>query len=217
VSGFVSLNSNGIAPIPSFSLGKPAIIAGITLRKNRFSYDPQLSYSTDFKPWIIDNWLHYRLIQNIKFELRTGINSSAFFSDIATAEGKIWQCQRYGTLELAGTYGLSGKSTLSLLAWYDKGFDKGTITGYIVNLIADKPDIKIGRKLIAGINAQFFYLDYTDKNDGLFLSPKAALGVRNIPFSIFFQCTQPLHSNISPYPGFRWNAGAAFNFGTTGQ
>ncbi|HLF35048.1 MAG TPA: hypothetical protein VI583_12470 [Cyclobacteriaceae bacterium] len=217
VSGYVSMNRNGMAPIPSFSLGKPAIIAGFTLRKNRFSYDPQLSYSTEFKPWIIDNWLHYRLIQNKNFELRTGISSSAFFSGIETSEGKIWQCQRYGTLELAGIFTLSGKSTLSMLAWYDKGFDKGTITGYIINLIADKPDILIGRKLIAGINAQFFYLDYTQENDGLFLSPKIALNVKDIPFSIYFQCTQALVSNISPYPGFRWNAGAAFHFGTTGQ
>jgi hypothetical protein len=33
----VSLNSDGIAPVPAFALGKPAIMASLSLAKNRFS------------------------------------------------------------------------------------------------------------------------------------------------------------------------------------
>src|SRR5664279_505761 len=49
-----SLNSNGIAPIPAFSLDKPAIIASVGLTKGRFSYDPGLAYGLDGKVWYID-------------------------------------------------------------------------------------------------------------------------------------------------------------------
>ena len=72
VSGDVSLNSNGIAPIPAFALGKPTVMANIILTKNRFSYNPQLSYGLNFKPWIIDNWFRYKINVKQKFELIAG-------------------------------------------------------------------------------------------------------------------------------------------------
>lgn len=33
VSGEITLNSNGIAPMPAFALGKPTVMANITLKK----------------------------------------------------------------------------------------------------------------------------------------------------------------------------------------
>jgi hypothetical protein len=74
----VSLNSNGIASIPAFSLDKPAIMASVSLAKGRFSYSPILAYGLDLKPWFIDNWLHYKLIKKPAFELRAGFNSAHF-------------------------------------------------------------------------------------------------------------------------------------------
>src|SRR5512138_1913745 len=73
-----SLNSNGIASIPAFSLGKPAIIAALYLQKGRFSFDPVLAYDTRMKPWFFDSWLHYKIIRRPKFMLRSGFNFSNF-------------------------------------------------------------------------------------------------------------------------------------------
>ena len=95
----VSLNSNGIASIPAFSLGEPAVIAGINLIKNRFSYDPVLAYGFNMKPWFIDNWLHYKIIRKPLWELRTGFNISSFFSEYQLDDGKtILEGQRYFAL-----------------------------------------------------------------------------------------------------------------------
>ncbi|MFC2125215.1 hypothetical protein ACFLU5_10415 [Bacteroidota bacterium] len=77
-SGEVTLNSNGIAPIPAFAFGKPTIMGSFKLEKKRFSYNPQLSYGLNFKPWIIDNWFHYKLVEKPKFELKTGIDKYIF-------------------------------------------------------------------------------------------------------------------------------------------
>src|SRR5512133_2069654 len=76
----ISLNSNGIASIPAFSLGKPAVIASISLVKNRFSYTPTLAYGLDLRPWFIDNWLNYKIIRKPAFELTAGFNISTFGS-----------------------------------------------------------------------------------------------------------------------------------------
>ena len=62
-------------PIPSFALGKPALSANLSVVKGRFSYDPQLSYDLHLKPWIIDNWFHYKLVDK---SLMSRINNYFF-------------------------------------------------------------------------------------------------------------------------------------------
>ena len=212
LSGAVSLNSNGIAPIPSFSLGKPVFSANLSIKKNRFSYDPQFSYGFDLKPWIIDNWFHYKLIDRPEFELRTGINIAMFFSEYKTPDEIVWQGQRYVAFELAGTYKPTRTSSIGLMFWYDKGLDHGTITGYFINLVAERSDIRIGKHILMAVNVQTFYVDYTDYNDGLFISPKISFSSRDKPAFIFFQGIQPLISNISPAPVFQWNVGIGYSF-----
>ena len=212
VSGSLSLNTNGIAPIPSFSFGKPVISANLSISKNRFSYDPFLAYSFDLKPWIIDNWFHYKLVVKPKFEMRTGVNVSMFFSEYKTPEVDLWQGQRYTTLELAETYKFSETSSLSLLTWYDRGLEDGTISGYFINLVADKSDISIGSHFLMALNLQAFFIDYTDKNDGFFVAPSINCSSRDIPVFVFFQGIQPLVTNMLPSPDFSWNLGVGFSF-----
>lgn len=210
VYGELTLNSNGIAPIPAFALGKPTISANITLKKNRFTYNPQLSYSLNLQPWIIDNWFHYKWIDKPKFEMRTGLDISMFFSEYITPDETVWRGQRYIALELAGKYKLSRRSSFGLMFWYDKGLDPGTITGYFINLVFDQSDIRIGKHVLLAINFQTFYIDYTDNNDGLFISPKISFSARNLPVFLFWQGIQPVTSNMSPYPEFQWNIGLGY-------
>jgi hypothetical protein len=211
-SGNVSLNSNGIAPIPAFSLGTPAIIAALTLQKRRFSYDPTVSYGINMRPWLFDNWLRYRLIFKPKFELRAGFNFSMLFSQYDTGEDKILQGQQYLTIELAGMYKMSQESSISLMYWNDHGQDPGSLDGHFFNVVYDRTKINIGKSLIFYANIQLFYIDYTGANDGLFVSPKIGSSLKNLPVSIFFQATQAITSNIEPFPGFKWNAGVAYDF-----
>ncbi|TAL64023.1 MAG: hypothetical protein EPN88_11500 [Bacteroidetes bacterium] len=209
-NGTISLNSNGIASIPAFSLDKPAIIASITLAKNRFSYDPQLAYGLDFKAWFIDSWFHYKIVDKPHFEFRTGVNFSTFFSDNKVQDEAIRQAQRYFAIELTGVYKLSPKSSLTFAYWNDRGQDKGTLKGHFFNLIGEKSEISIGKNVLLSAALQLFYIDYEGNNDGLFISPKISSSVRNAPVSIFFQPIQAFYSNISPFPGFRWNLGLSY-------
>lgn len=212
VSGMISLNSNGIAPIPAFALGKPALSTNLSFQKNRFSYDPQFAYGLNLKPWIMDNWFHYKLVENPLFELRTGINVSMFFSEYKTPDETVWQGQRYTTFELAGFRKVTQGLTLGLMCWYDLGIEPETISGYFINVVADQSDIAIGKHLLLAANVQLFYIDYTDKNDGLFISPKISFSLRKVPLSLFAQGIQALISNISPYPSFQYNIGIGYPF-----
>jgi hypothetical protein len=212
ISGNVSLNSNGMAPIPAFSLGKPAIIAALTLAKKRFSYDPSVAYGLNLRPWTIDNWLHYRLIFKPKFELRAGFDFSMFFMEYDTGEDKILQGQQYLTAEIAGIYKISPQNSVTLMYWSDNGQDPGSLKGNFYNIVYDQANIRIGNSLHLSVNVQLFYLDYTGNNDGLFISPKIALTYKDLPLSVFSQATQAITSNTEPFPGFRLNAGLAYIF-----
>lgn len=208
----VSINSNGIASIPAFSLGRPAIMAAINLNKGRFSYDPILAYSTDMKPWYFDSWLHYRIIRRPKFELRTGFNFSNFFSHITLNGQDMIKGERYWAGELAGFLKTSSRNTLSLMYWSDNGMDPGSIRGHYISLEDNLNNISFGRSLLFGAGLQLFMISYDGDNDGIFVSPKLSLGMRNIPLSVFFQATREIESNIVPHPGFKWNVGLNYNF-----
>jgi hypothetical protein len=210
-SATFSLNSNGIASIPAFSLDKPAVMASVSLVKNRFSYTPTLAYGLDLRPWFIDNWLNYKIIRRPKFDLTAGFNISTFGSKYTLSDGFIWEAQRYFALALTGVYRLSPKNTLTLAYWRDMGQEKGTLKGHFFNSVIERNDMHIGKSLLFSAAIQTFYINYTGKNDGLFISPKASVSVINLPFSIFLQATQALNSNISPWPGFKWNVGIGYS------
>ncbi|MDF1576445.1 MAG: hypothetical protein P1P86_14755 [Bacteroidales bacterium] len=206
----ISLNSNGIAYVPAFSLGKPAFIGSFSLTKGRFSYDPQLSYSLELRPWIMDNWFHYKLIDRPRFEFKTGAVISSFFSEFETEEEVLWQAQKYLAVEFISKYKFSPRSSLGFTYLLGRGQDPGTVQGHFFNLQADRSEIGIGDKTIVSASFQIFYINYTGNEDGLFTAAYLSASLRNIPFTIFFQAIQPLSSNITPFPEFKWNVGLAY-------
>jgi hypothetical protein len=209
-SATVSINSNGIASIPAFSLDKPALIASMSLTKNRFSYDPTLAYGLDFRPWYIDNWLHYKIVRRPVFELTAGFNISTFGSRYNfTDEEHVWSTQRYFAGSLTGVYKVAPNSTITLAYWNDNGMDGG-IRGHFINLVGQKSEINLGKKALLSASLQVFYINYEGNNDGLFVTPSVSTTLRDCPFSLFLMATQAINSNISPFPGFRWNIGLSY-------
>lgn len=211
-SASVSLNSNGIASIPAFSLGKPAVIASITVQRGRFSYDPVLAYGPDMKPWFIDNWLRYKIIRRTNFELRAGFNFSNFFTQQNYSGEIVTKGERYFAGELAGFYRLGPKNVLSLMFWNDNGIEPGSISGNYLSLADEVTGIPLWWKLHFGAQVQVFYIGYDGSNDGFFVSPKLSFGLNDFPLSVFLQATQVLDSNIEPDPGFKWNIGINYIF-----
>ena len=206
-----SINSNGIASVPAFSLGRPAVMASVNLAKSWFSYDPTLAYGLDGRPWFIDNWFHVKLINKTAFELRTGVNISSYCSKFEVPDGEVLHVERYFAFELAGTYHFSPVTSLLLSYWSDNGQEAESLKGHYINLVGERSDIPLGTRVLLAVDLQVFYINYTGENDGLFVAPRIAASIRKIPFSLFFQATQSIVSNIEPFPGFNWNVGLAYS------
>jgi len=206
----VSLNSNGIAYIPAFSLDKPALIGMFSLKKGRFSYDPALSYSLELRPWIVDNWFHYTLMDLPYLEIRAGAVISSFFSEYRAPEGLIHRAQKYLAGELMARYKFSPLSSLSFTYLVDRGQDSGTLNGSFYNLQYDRSALPLGKKGLLSTSLQVFYIDYTGDNDGLFVAGNMSISLRKVPFAVFVQAIQALGSNIDPFPEFKWNVGLSY-------
>lgn len=50
-SGTASVTNNGISLIPSFSLGDPALIFDLKFKKGRLSFEPDMRFALEGKPW----------------------------------------------------------------------------------------------------------------------------------------------------------------------
>jgi hypothetical protein len=212
-----SLNSNGISSVPAFSLGKPAAMASVSVGKGWFSYDPTLAYSLDGHPWFIDNWLHVKLINRPKFELRTGMNISSYCSKYTVPEGEFYRVERYFAFELAATFRFAHNISLLTQYWNDRGQEDWSMKGHFLSAIGEKTDMALGKHILCTAALQLFYIGYdsndntNDNNDGFFVAPRVAFSVRNFPVSIFSQVVQAITSNIEPFPGFNINVGITYS------
>ncbi len=71
-SGAVSVTNKGISTIPSFTLGKPAVIFDLSIGKGNLSFEPQLRFALEGKHWSFLFWWRYKLLNNDKFLINIG-------------------------------------------------------------------------------------------------------------------------------------------------
>src|SRR5690348_7280752 len=85
LSGAAGVTNNGISLIPTFSLGKPAAIFDLSMGKNKFSFDPELTFSLQGKPWYFLFWFRYKLVNNDKFQMHAGTHLGINFKNAVQA------------------------------------------------------------------------------------------------------------------------------------
>ena len=111
--GNIQVNNNGISPVPAFSLGKPALMATLFIKKGGFTYSPEFNYGADGKPWVVNNWFRYEWRQG-NLTYRTGLNFALFFGrETVLRDNKsvvIARLNQYTALEGGLTYKFSDKN-----------------------------------------------------------------------------------------------------------
>lgn len=85
-SGSIGITNNGFSIVPTFSLNSPATNMLFSIRKNRFSFDPDIRLVPDMTKGGFLFWFRYRFIETPKFSLsgwRFPIsgNSNGIFSE----------------------------------------------------------------------------------------------------------------------------------------
>ena len=215
--GTIVLNTNGISPVPAFSLGKPAIMGFLSIRKNRFSFDPEIAYSIDGTPWFFSSCFRYRIFGKKNFGVKVAANWSVSHRHREVIENgisrTITKAQRFVVLEFVPTYKFSEKFSLGSAVFMGRGLDKGSVKQmHFISLVAKITRLRLSKKLYYSIIPQVFYVNLDGDIDSFFVSGVAGIGHKKFPLFLSYQMNQPVVTAISPNPGFSWNVGVAYIF-----
>jgi hypothetical protein len=214
VNGFIMVTNNGISPVPAFSLGKPALMTTLYVKKGGFTFSPEFNYGSDGKPWTVNQWFRYQWTKG-KIIYRTGINHSLFFGRETLLKGNtnvlFAKLNQYIAIESGLTYKLSDKNSISLTYWRSYGLDYGSVkTGNFVSLSSTFSKIPFSKSLFLQLRPNLFYIYNQVPFEGLFVSAIASMSHKKYPFSLFVQGVQPIWSQ--PSAKQNWNYGLNYIF-----
>ncbi len=212
LTGTATVSTVGFSPVPSFSFDRPIASVTLSLSHKRFSYKPALSVGLNGKPWIIENWFKYLIINKKQLELSAGFNASLFFkTETLPGKGEILNANRNVTAGLFSDITVSNRVMFSLTYWYNKRCDKGTLSGHFADAAATITKICTLKQLYLTAKPELFYFNNTSSVDGFFASGYISIGHSLWPVGVFVQGVQPVWTNFAG-SSFKWNTGVVYAF-----
>ena len=214
-SGAVTLTNNGISFMPTFSLGKPAVIFDMAVGR-KLTFEPQLRFSLEGKPWSFLFWWRYKVLGTDKFFFNTGAHLGLAYKTIGVSvNGEIKDLQtvnRYLAGELSPNYLLSKNIRIGMYYLYSRGIDPdATRNTHFMTLNANFSDIKLSSQYYAKFVPQVYYLRM-NHYDGFYFTSSLTLAKRNSPFSLSGMFNKIIQTDISASKNFVWNASVVYRF-----
>jgi hypothetical protein len=214
-SGNALVTNNGISFIPTFSLGKPAMIVTLSMGDNRLSFEPEFRFSLEGKPWAILLWGRYKVVQNDKFTFTAGSHlglsynyPNVIINGVAT---DITQVKRYLATEFVPNYFFNKNLSVGMYYLYSHGLDIGTTNNtHFITLNSNISHIPFIKDLYFNFRPQVYYLKM-DSQDGYFTSATLSLLKNKCPFSIAAIFNQKINTNIVT-KDFVWNVSLNYSF-----
>lgn len=212
----LSATQNGFSIIPSFSLGKPAIILEPSIGNKRMSFEPQFRFAMTGKPWSFIFIYRYKIIDRKKFSMQLGghIPAINFNTQTATINGvseEIMESKRFLAAELITNHVIADHVSMGLYLLRGHGYNNtGIKDSYYAGFRITFSQLNISKQLYVQLNPQLYYLRIDDK-DGVFLTNTLNLRVRNFPFSFASIFNKAIRSTIVGKQ-FDWNLSLVYSF-----
>lgn len=211
--GQITATNNGVSLIPTFSLGRPAVLFDMNLGKGRLSFDPMFRFGMNGKPWAFVFWWRYKLIQQKKFNLGLGAHPSVVFRDISVTDNGITRnllaAQRYFAWEVSPTYLVSKNANLGVYYLGSKGLTKDVLQHTTFVALRSVLNLKLSDKLRMSLIPQAYYLKMDD-NDGTYVNATLNLFKRNFPVSLNAIASKAIKTEIAG-KDFLWSVGLVYN------
>jgi hypothetical protein len=215
-SGSISVTNNGISFIPTFSLGKPASIFNFSLGSDKFSFEPELRFDLEGRPWSFLFWARYKIKPSNKWRINLGMHPALNFrTEIDSSNGVIKEnvvTRRYLASEFAPNYLITKNISVGLYYLYSRGLDAGTIKfTHFVTINSSFSNVKLSQKLLMKFAPQFFYLNL-EGQEGFYCSESTTLSFVNFPISLNAIFNKTIQSNITANKDFVWNLSLVYSF-----
>lgn len=216
VSGAVNVNTKGISLVPALTLGRPAAIVDVAIRKGDASFEPQLRFALDGRPWSFLLWGRYRAVNTERFRLTLGGHPAFSFRTTPASVGgtlrDLIEVRRYVAAEVTPTFVMSSRTSIGGYYLYSHGVDIGAPPH--THLAAARlyvSSIELPHRLVFQSVPQIYFLR-TNGQNGTYLSASGSLGRRGSAWSISSIVNQPIRSNVAGGTQFLWNAGVTYSF-----
>jgi hypothetical protein len=215
-SGNFSVTNNGFSNIPTFSLGKPAIIFNLVAGGKRTSFEPEIRFSLEGKPWSFLFWFRQKMVLKPKYQMTYGIHPGLNFryqNAVINGVESIYTIERlYITQELNQNFPITKNFATSFYYSYGHGVDVGTVKHtHYVSFRAAISNLKIAKDVSMRINPQVFFLNTGYKN-GTYFASNFGVYKKNWPVWIGGIINQKLKSDIVS-KDFNWNISLNYMFG----
>lgn len=211
----VTLTNKGISTIPNLTLGKPAAIFEMSVGR-KLSFEPQLRFSLEGKPWTFLFWWRYKLVNEEKFKMNIGVHPAIAFKTITDTTNDvskdIIRADRYLAGELSPTLILSKNISVGMYYLYSHGLGKDIKRN--THLIACRisfSNVKLTDRFYIRFNPQVYYLNM-DEKDGWYLNSTLTLVRRNFPLSVSVLANKSLRTEIPAKDDFLWNVSLIYTF-----
>ena len=214
--GSVSVTNNGFSLVPSFSLGDPAFLVDLKFTKGKLSFEPDMRFALEGKPWTFIFWLRYKAIEKERFSLRLGAHPALIFGTAnVVRDGQpedILESRRYLAAEVAPNYRISDKVELGVYYLYGHGFDAGVKNTHYMSLNTSFTNMYISEKWYFNVSPQAYYL-LTDDLKGFYIVGFVSLIKKDFPISISAILNKAIDTEIVPEDDFTWNISLVYSFG----
>lgn len=215
-SGAITTTNNGISTFPNLSLGKPAAIFDFSVGSKRWSFDPQLRFSMQGKPWTFIFWGRYKVVNDKKFKFTIGAHPAFSFKEenVLALNGDsktVMNVYRYAAAEFVPNVILSKNFSVGLYYLYSHGVDPGTTTNsHFIKLNTAISNIKLSESSFLKWQPQAYYLKM-DSREGYYASSVLTLTTKNCPFAVSSIMNKIIKSEI-PGDDFVWNVSLVYNY-----
>jgi hypothetical protein len=215
-TGAAGVTNNGISLIPTFSLNKPAAIFDLSVGKNKFSFDPEFTFSLEGKPWYFLFWFRYKLVNSDKFSMSSGTHLGLNFkTSVLPLNGdsnEVIITERYLAAELSPNYLLAKNISVGIYYLYSHGIDPTTIKNtHFITVNASFSNIKLTNRFFMNISPQFYYLNQGE-HDGFYFTSALSLAKIDFPLSISSVINKVIQTDIWG-KDFVWNVTLTYAFG----
>jgi hypothetical protein len=215
-SGTVNATNNGISLVPTFSLGKPAVLALLSLGGKRFSFDPDIRFSWDGKPWTFLFWGRYKISANGKFRMNAGAHLGLNYRSaniiINSVPSDNIVVRRYLAVEASPSYFVAKNISIGSYYLYSHGIDAGTVNNtHFITINVNFSNIPLTHNFYLKAVPQVYGL-YQDNKSGYYVTSAFTLARKNFPWSVQSTINKELQSNISGSKDFNWNISIAYSF-----
>ncbi len=216
-AGGVSVTNKGISTVPNLTLGKPAAIFDMSVGRGKLSFEPQLRFALEGKPWSFLFWWRYKLLKTDRFQINLGAHPALAFRrkmitiDDHTQEDMV--VRRYLAAELAPTYLITKNTSIGLYWLYSRGIEKDiTKNTNLISVRGSLSNLRISEEFYLRINPQVYYL-VMDGIDGVYFNSTITIAKRDFPVTVSSLINQPIKTNIEIGNEFLWNVSINYTFG----